>query len=82
MSRQCTGDFYKVKGKQYYRCSLDGNRTAIVESEGAESARCINCDRKIDAIDRGEVRTRKVVQVFLKGMLGGPGWVNHRIEKV
>ncbi len=74
MNTNCNGDFYKVNGRQFYRCLLDSSVVRLEESVQI----CPNCRRRVDAaFNEGDVQTRTVVvtQVYLQGA----GWIRHAV---
>lgn len=65
-NRDCNGDFYEVDGERWYRCLWDG---AVVAAANASGGSCPHCERKIDASDQGQVRSRQfiVTEAFYGG---------------
>jgi hypothetical protein len=59
-NRDCNGDYFAADGVRYYRCFWDGKLLTPPPAE-----HCPNCDRRIDAVDVGEVQVRTTRVVSL-----------------
>ncbi len=72
-NRDCNGDFYEINGKRWYRCLWDSTVSPAENCAGS----CPQCERKIDAVDHGPVKTRQfiVTEVFYADR-----WYGHSTE--
>mgnify|MGYP001060149799 CR=1 FL=1 len=70
-NRDCNGDFYEINGSRWYRCLWD---STVIPAANCEGGSCPHCERRIEATDHGQVKTREflVTDAFYGGR-----WFEH-----